>query len=312
MRESLIAPFFGRVTEQDKDTDLELCAKVVDGDVEALTQLIRKHQRWVYNLALRLVVSPIDAEDLAQESWIRIVTRLAQFQRKSAFQTWAYRIVINLFLDGKRRKLEQMITSFSAYGEELDRLPLESLKLSPEQEPYQALIIEEAKVGCMLGMLLCLSRDQRVVYVLGEVFKAPSTVAADILEITPAAFRKRLERSRHDLTSFMNEKCGLLNKDNPCRCQKKTQAFIKAGWVDPVNLKFTASRVSRLDQVSSQRSQALDQLAEEQYADLFREHPILDSPDFASRLRELMGDQLLQETFDLKIDGESSDAEPNR
>ena len=300
MSERIATPFFERSAEQTADIDLSLCTKAIDGDIEALTQLIRKYQKWTYNLALRLVVSPTDAEDLAQEAWIRIVTRLVQFQGKSAFQTWAYRIVVNLFLDGKRRKLEQMITSFSVYGEELDKLSLESLKLAPAQEPYRALIVEEAKVGCMLGMLLCLSREQRIVYVLGEIFEAPSAIAADILEITPTAFRKRLERSRRDLTNFMNEKCGLVNTNNPCRCQKKTRAFIKAGWVDTDSLKFTATHVSRLEQASPQRSQFLDRLTKDSYADLFRAHPILDGPDFASRLRELVGDSLLKETFGLE------------
>lgn len=197
-----------------------------------------------------------------------------------------------------------MITSFSAYGEDLDCLPLEPLKLPSEQATYQSLIVEDAKVGCMLGMLLCLSREQRVAYVLGEIFEAPSTLAAEILEVTPAAFRKRLERARRDLTSFMNEKCGLINKDNSCRCQKKTRAFIKAGWVDPENLKFTDQHVSRLKEVSPERSQTLDQLTTVQYADLFREHPILDGPDFVARLKELLRDPSLQNTFNLSTKGE--------
>lgn len=301
MSNTLNTPFSEKGSDQD---DIDLCSKAVEGDVEALTQLVRKHQRWVYNLALRLVVSPTDAEDIAQESWIKIVTHLAQFNGKSVFRTWAYRIVVNLFLDGKRRKLDQMITSFSDYGEELDRMPLAPLELPSEQVAYQSLIVEDAKVGCMLGMLLCLSREQRVAYVIGEIFEAHSAIAADILETTPTAFRKRLERARRDLTSFMNEKCGLINKDNPCRCQKKTQAFIKAGWVDPEKLKFTNHHVSRLKAVSPVQSQSLDQLTAVQYADLFREHPILSGPDFAARLRELLRDPSLQSTFNLSTNGE--------
>ncbi|MEL7070974.1 MAG: RNA polymerase sigma factor [Cyanobacteria bacterium J06581_3] len=298
MNETLSNPFAEQASEQN-DNDIVLCAKAVDGDIDALTVLIRRHQRWVYNLALRLVVSPADADDLAQEAWIRIMTRLSQFRGASAFRTWAYRIVVNLFLDGKRRKLEQIITSFSDYGRELDSLPLETLALSPEHEPYRELIVEDAKVGCMLGMLLCLSREQRVAYVLGEIFDAPSAIAAEILDITPAAFRKRLERARRDLTSFMNQKCGLINKANPCRCRKKTQAFIKAGWVDPDSLKFTAQQVARLEQRAASSSQSLDDLSETQYADLFRAHPVPNGPDFAVRLRELLRDPVLQETFDL-------------
>ena len=199
MSEVLTSPFADQHSvESTGDEDVTLCAQAVSGNAKALTMLVKKHQRWVYNVALRLVLSPTDAEDLAQESWIRIVTRLSQFQGKSAFRTWAYRIVFNRFMDGKRRKLEQAITTFSDYGQELDQIPLATLKLPTELEPYQTLIVEDAKVGCMLGMLLCLSREQRIVYVLGEIFEAPSAVAAEILEITPATFRKRLERARRD------------------------------------------------------------------------------------------------------------------
>ena len=82
-------------------------------------------------------------------------------------------------------------------------------------------------------VLLCLDRDQRVAYVLGEIFEAPSKLAGEVLGISPAAFRKRLERSRRDLVAFMNEQCGLVDASNPCRCERKTRAFIEAGWVDP-------------------------------------------------------------------------------
>ena len=295
MSEVLTSPFADQHSvESTGDEDVTLCAQAVSGNAKALTMLVKKHQRWVYNVALRLVLSPTDAEDLAQESWIRIVTRLSQFQGKSAFRTWAYRIVFNRFMDGKRHKLEQAITTFSDYGQELDQIPLATLKLPTELEPYQTLIVEDAKVGCMLGMLLCLSREQRIVYVLGEIFEAPSAVAAEILEITPATFRKRLERARRDLTSFMNEKCGLLNENNPCRCHKKTQGFIQAGWVDPHHLKFTDHHVARLKQTAPRRSHTLCEFTEVHYGALFREHPILDGPDFAARLRDLIQDPALR------------------
>lgn len=298
MTQQLTSPFVENKTAQQEDQ--ELCIQAIAGDFRALTALVRRHQQWIYNLALRLVLSPADAEDLAQEAWVRIVTRLSQFQGRSAFRTWAYRIVTNLFLDGKRRKLEQSITSFDAYGKELDSLPMEPLNLAPTAEPYQHLIVEEAKVGCMLAMLLCLNREQRLAYVLGEIFEAPSALAAEILEITPAAFRKRLERARRDLINFMNEKCGLLNQANPCRCSRKTQAFIREGWVDPVQLKFTDIHVARLKQKAEVGAEAFDQLAEARYATLFRSHPIVEGPDFAASLKELLCDPMLAKKFGLQ------------
>ena len=146
-------------------TDAELARFAANGDRDALEHLVRRHQRWIYNLALRFMLNPDDAADLAQEAMIRIVTRIGQFQGRSSFRTWAYRIVANCFSDAKRGRMEHAITSFDAYGAELDALPLQNLDLPGAYEPERALIVEEAKNGCMLGMLLCLSRPQRLAYI---------------------------------------------------------------------------------------------------------------------------------------------------
>jgi len=276
------------MSSEEDVSDQDLCAHAVGGDARALERLVRRHQRWVYNLALRLVLSPADAEDLAQEALIRMITRLAQFQGRSAFRTWAYRIVVNCFLDSKRGKLEHAITSFDAYGAELNELSSTPLG-AEEPDPERLLLIEEAKVGCMLGMLLCLSREQRVAYVLGEIVGATSPVAAEVLGISASAYRKRLERARRDLIAFMNDTCGLVNAANPCRCARKTKAFIQEGWVDPQRLKFTSAHVSRQKQAAPSLSRQLDTL-ELRAAALFREHPWVDAPDLAVRIIQLMRD----------------------
>jgi len=89
----------------------------------------------------------------------------------------------------------------------------------------------EAMISCASGMLLCLDRKQRLTFILGAIFEVSDTVAAEVLEITPDNFRQRLARARRDLRSFMNDKCGLVNQANPCRCAKKTLGFIQAGYV---------------------------------------------------------------------------------
>ena len=75
-------------------------------------------------------------------------------------------------------------------------------------------------------MLLCLDREQRLIYVLGEIFGVTDTVGAELLDTSPDNFRQRLARARRDLHSFMNDKCGLVNQANPCRCARKTAGFI--------------------------------------------------------------------------------------
>jgi hypothetical protein len=165
--------------------------------------------------------------------------------------------------------LEKAVSGFEDYGKTLDSMPADETEL--RYHPERRLLFEEAKTGCMLGMLLCLDRNQRLAYVLGEIFCMSSVDAAFVMEISPSSFRKQLERSRKDLTSYMNEKCGLVNSSNPCRCSKKTAAFIKAGWVDPGSLKFTQKHLESLKQILPTKEKVLCELYDI-YADHFRGH----------------------------------------
>ena len=288
---------FRAVDDTDRG-DVRLALAAAAGDRAALETLVRKHQRWVYAVAVRMMVSTADAADVTQEALVRVITRIGQFEGRSSFRTWAYRIVMNCFLDAKRGRLEAIVTSFEGYGEELDKIPLEVLEDPPSAE--RTLLVEEAKLGCMLGMLLCLDREQRIAFVLGEIFECPSPLAAEILDTTPAAFRKRLERARADLLAFMQERCGLMNPSNPCRCDKKTKGFIAAGWVDPASLKLTAARVRRVRAHSPERSRALDIIYEERAPWLFRHHPMLDGPDVATQVTTLLQDEGLRRALELE------------
>ena len=299
-----------RASEDDDRGDVRLALSAAAGDGASLETLVRKHQRWVYALAIRMMLSPADAADVAQEALLRVVTRIGQFEGRSSFRTWAYRIVMNCFLDAKRGRLEGVVTSFGGYGEELAKLPLEELE--GPSSPERSLLVEEAKLGCMLGMLLCLDREQRLAFVLGEIFECPSPLAAEILDIAPTAFRKRLERARADLSAFMQDQCGLMNPANPCRCDKKTKGFIAAGWVDPRSLKFTATHVRRVREDSPERSRYLDVAYEERAPWLFREHPMLDGPDVATQLTTLLKDEGFRRALALESETASRPSTPPR
>src|SRR5262245_66683738 len=100
--------------------DLEkrtLVARARSGDREALEELGRRHQGWIYNLAVRMLYHPHDAEDATQEILIKAVTRLASFEGRSSFRTWLYRLVVNHVLNMKRGRIEQEIRGFHVYGE---------------------------------------------------------------------------------------------------------------------------------------------------------------------------------------------------
>src|SRR5687767_1084771 len=86
-------------------TDEDLVKSAVTGNKKSLEQLIKKHQAWIYNIALKMVWYPADAEDVTQETLIKIITKLSTFRGESSFRTWAYRIVANHVINMKKRRM---------------------------------------------------------------------------------------------------------------------------------------------------------------------------------------------------------------
>lgn len=284
-------------TQYNQSEDLQLIKAALDGSSQALEKLIQRHQHFIYNIALKMVLSPFDAKDITQEVLIKVVTKLSQFQGRSSFRTWLYRITFNHFLKMKEYWLEEQITSFDEYGAELDRIP--NQELSEQEKLEQKELIKEAKLSCMSGMLLCLNREQRLVYILGELFQANHTVGAELLEISKANFRKRLERARKDLYHFMNKKCGLLNTKNPCRCARKTSGFIKAGWVDKKQMKFNTAYVRQIKDTLHHKNRALDEILENDYAQLFQAVPFQEKPHVDQIMFTILKDKKVRDTFNL-------------
>jgi RNA polymerase sigma factor (sigma-70 family) len=279
------------------DPDRALVERAAAGDRGAVEDLVRRHQPWIYNVAIRMLAHPHDAEDATQEILIKALTRLSSFQGHSSFRTWLYRIVVNHVLNMKRGRLEPETLTFSCYAHGLDNTP--DLDLSDEASvPADVrLIVDEARISCTSGMLLCLDRAQRLVYILGEIFDVSDAVGAELLEISRDNFRQRLARARHDLHNFMNDKCGLVDPVNPCRCEKKTRGFIQAGYVDPTNLLFARARIRQVRDVVPRTYEALTAL-DAQCARLFREHPFYKAPDIVPMLRRLLSTEEFRRATD--------------
>jgi RNA polymerase sigma factor (sigma-70 family) len=278
--------------------DQELVARAQDGNREALEVLIKRHQSWIYNLVLRMIYHPDDAQDATQEILFKLVTKLSSFEGRSSFRTWLYRIAANHVLNMKRGRLESATMSFEDFGRGLDNTPDMDLPDQLSVPVDVQLLVDEARISCTSAMLLCLNREQRLVYILGEIFGVTDSIGAELLEISRENFRQRLGRARRDLHNFMQEKCGLINRANPCRCARKTQGFIKAGYVDPHKLLFARERMSRVREVAEKTYDDILSL-DAQYAEIHRNHPFQDGPDFIATLRDLIDGSDFKSTFEL-------------
>ena len=253
------------------DPDAQLVALAIDGDRAALDALVRRHQPFIYNVAWRMVHDPNEAKDLTQEVLIRVITKLSRFEGKSAFRTWLYRIVVNEFLMMKRRPAEQQFGSFEEYGDQLDALP--NPDLNAEEELVLAEAALEMKTRCMAGMLMCLDREQRLTYILGDVFGVDHKLGAELFEISPANFRVRLHRARKDLHNYMQRKCGLVDPANPCRCPKKAKALVEMGHLDRDAKVFSADYQHKVREVVDARHDDLAEAIDRQIVELRRGQP---------------------------------------
>lgn len=261
------------------------------GDRSALESLVRSVQRDVYGLALRFLWHPQDAEDATQEILIRVVTGLGGFRGDSSFRTWVYRIACNMLLTMRKKRMELQAMSFEEFSEDLAR-GLSNLRFHTGSDVDEALLLEEVKVGCTHAMLMCLDRNHRLAYILGEILELGHREAAEVLAISPTAFRKRLSRARASITSFMKRHCGLVNPQNACRCRRRVTAAINLGRVDPGNLLFAHSpdHARQFSHVVGK----IRQLEETQRAcALYKSHLLAEPPgSFIAWLRGILDEKL--------------------
>ena len=285
------------IEKYDETKDKELIEAACNGSIEAMDKLVKLHQRFIYNVALKFSKDTNDAADLTQEVLIKMITKLGLFQNKSSFRTWLYRIVMNHFISSKR-KTNKEFSSFEDMGIFADYTHNDEEMTLEEQVKYSD-NITQIRNSCMSSMLLCLDNQQRVVFILGGVFNLKSTIASPLLGISAENFRKQLSRAKADLFQFMDNKCGLMNAANPCRCHKKTMGFIKEGKVDIGTMTFNNSFSQTIEQVSDSKNDELDLLIEGKYMHFFRSRVYEDTQVCDSLIESLLFDPEIKQLFHL-------------
>jgi len=248
-----------------------------NGDRQALETVVCRIQDKIYGLALRMLGNPDDAEDEAQEILIKVITHLSDYREESAFSSWVYRIACNHLLTERKRKNERIGMTFDLL-EGWFSAEAENARPLSVSGPERDVLLEETRLDCMQGVLACLEKEMRIALILGELFGVTSKEGAFIFGITPEAFRKRLSRGRKSMQSFMLKHCGLVNKNNACRCHKLAGIKLKSGLPSSAKRSFI-----KKDEAVKGRAEALVHLKELNEIDrtisMFRRYPEYQSPD---------------------------------
>ena len=182
--------------------DKELVERAKKGDQDAFEQLVLDNQNRVYSLALRLVNDREEAEDLAQEAFVKAWQGLRSFQGESSFATWVYRLTTNLCIDWlrKQRRREGVAPSVSlddeesGWAEPADR----------DSDPH--LLLEKSERGRALARGLDKLPDwQRRALVLRELSGLSYQEIGEALEVDLGTVKSRIARARQSLRKILLE-----------------------------------------------------------------------------------------------------------
>lgn len=260
---------FSTTYKYDTPDDV-LVSEILDGNKKSLNGLILRHQPFIYNIAWKMLGDPMKAEDLTQEALLKIISNLGSFKGESSFRTWAYRIVRNHFLNDQKKPGKIFASNFEDLGQRLDAAP--NIDLTVEEQKIKQEEIREVRLQCLSGMLLCLTKKQRLIYIIGDIFGADHHVGSEIMEISKDNYRMKLSKARKDLYNFMQNKCGLVNKANPCRCHKKVTFATENGMVDAKNLLFNRKEYSTFKAQLEPDANYLVDDSELKYSELHQDH----------------------------------------
>jgi RNA polymerase sigma-70 factor, ECF subfamily len=171
-------------------TDEELLAEFQQGDASAFERLLRRHRGPLYTFLLRMLGDREQAEDLAQETFLRVVKGAAAWEHRARFQTWLYAIARNLCVDRARREKFRRTESADAPVEEGGPSIVEATA-SGDPAPDRAAANERLR-PILLRALASLPFEQREVFVLREQAGVPFREIAELIGVNENTVKSRM------------------------------------------------------------------------------------------------------------------------
>jgi len=177
-----------------KESDTELVARARQGDEAAFEQLVLRHQRYVFNLAYRVLGDYTEAEDITQEAFVRVWRGLSGFRGQARFTTWLYRIVHNLCLNrlpGLQREL-------------LQTEPLEEVLADPGPSPADLFAVRE-QMAFLHAQMDRLPEKYRLVLTLRYLQHLSYDEIAAALEMPMGTVKTHIHRARRLLRERLRQ-----------------------------------------------------------------------------------------------------------
>jgi len=172
------------------DISPEVLERASQADMDAFEQVYKATSSFVYNVAFRITHNGPDAEEVAQEVFMKIYRNLKDFQFRSAFKTWVYRITVNTAINHYRKSAREVRDRVD-YDNIIESLP--DNRLAAEEVIKSD---NEARLNALLDML---NQEHKTCLILREIEGLSYQEIADTLKIPLNTVRSRLKRAREAL-----------------------------------------------------------------------------------------------------------------
>ncbi|OGR95462.1 MAG: hypothetical protein A2016_06140 [Elusimicrobia bacterium GWF2_62_30] len=174
-------------------------------------ELFEKHAAMVYNLALRLSGNAADAQDIAQDAFLRAIRGLADFREGSAAATWLYRITVNVWKNRVRsEKRRSFWKTFSLDRDKDEESGTPVLQIASPEPPADAALEKADEKEILEKALAALHPEDRAILVMREIDGRSYEEIAVITELQLGTVKSRISRAREEL----RQKLGALVQDN--------------------------------------------------------------------------------------------------
>jgi RNA polymerase sigma-70 factor (ECF subfamily) len=180
-----------------------LVQRVRRGDLPAYDELVRRYQERIYATIYHMTANHEDANDLAQESFIKAFHALRSFKGGSSFYTWLYRIAVNKTINFLKQRKNRMHMSLNDLDFNAEHNP-DLVALISEQTPRREINLTELQEKLNEAMLK-LSEPHRVVMVLHDVQGMSHDEIAKVMECNIGTVRSRLFYARQQMQALLSD-----------------------------------------------------------------------------------------------------------
>jgi RNA polymerase sigma-70 factor (ECF subfamily) len=199
-------------------SDSELVTQATSGDEDAFAQLVLRHQIAIKSYLYRLMACREDAEDLAQEVWIRVFTSLGTFEGRSSVRTWLFAITTHLAMDHHRTKARWPVDAqdkAKALASADPEIP-DILGRTHWESPHARYEMREHIDFCFTCILKTLPLEEHIALMLCDIYGFTNAEAAEVLKCSLEVVKHLLHQARTTMKRIFEQRCALINQQGIC------------------------------------------------------------------------------------------------